>query len=255
MKNNKKLCSCILCRNVLTSNNLGIHYNSKQCQRGKLFSDYKLRQSRRLECSFCKKVGSSVNSITQHELYCRVNPNKKNKKPSMGMLGKTGSNQFAKAKKLGLPKPIVTESTREKIREGNRNKPHAYFSKEGNAAIATILTLLKDYDYGRIKSSENGGEFFLTEETGKYYLYDLCFRDLNIIVEYQGTAYHPKDLESDFSPPYKNMGTKFDVWNTDRTKESLAKSKGYDIEYIWSDNVENDIQRIVGKIKNMLTSN
>jgi very-short-patch-repair endonuclease len=255
MKTNKRLCSCTICKNVLTSNNLSIHYNSKQCQTGTLFSSFRENQDRSLKCKFCDKIGSSVNSIVQHELYCKSNPEKKVKKSSFGMLGKKGkgSNQFAKAKKLGLPIPKMSSETKEKIKEANRHKPRAYSSKEANRAIEEILNRLDGYDYGRVKSAKNNGEFFLTENRKNYYLYDLCFRDLKLIVEYQGTSYHPKNLDENFIPPYKSMGTKAEIWNKDRLKENLAKANGFDIDYIWSDNVENDINKIVEKVKKLLT--
>jgi hypothetical protein len=120
MKTNKRLCSCTICKNVLTTNNLPIHYNSKQCRTGKLFSSPREKQERSLKCKFCDKIGSSMNSITQHELYCKSNPEKKVKKSSFGMLGKKGSNQFAKAKKMGLPLPEVSERTRLKISEATK---------------------------------------------------------------------------------------------------------------------------------------
>jgi very-short-patch-repair endonuclease len=44
------------------------------------------------------------------------------------------------------------------------------------------------------------------------------------------------------------MGSKEQCWEKDRLKESLAKSKGFDIFYIWSDSVDNDLQNIVKNI-------
>lgn len=172
------------------------------------------------------------------------------------MLGKKNlaNNQFTKAKKLGLPVPIVSDETRQKMRESNRANPRSYSSKEGNAAIEKLLKVLDGHSYGRIKSSAHDGEMFLTEDRKKYYFYDLCFRDLKMMVEYQGVAYHPKSPDSDFIPPYKSMGTKLDVWEKDRLKEGLARQNGFDVEYIWSDNADDDIKRIAEKIKNLLQS-
>lgn len=71
-----------------------------------------------IKCIFCDKECKSNNSKAQHELYCKSNPNKKDKKPSYGMLGKKGgigSNQYKKAKELGLPKPSLLQETRDKL--------------------------------------------------------------------------------------------------------------------------------------------
>lgn len=168
------------------------------------------------------------------------------------MLGKKGGNQFTKAKQLGLPPPVITEETRKKLSDATKNNPKSYSSKEGNSAIKRLLTMLDGYDCGRIKSSVHDGEMFLTEDRGKYYFYDLCFRDLGVMVEYQGVAYHPKSPDSDFIPPYKSMGSKLDVWEKDRLKEGLARQNGFDVEYIWSDNADNDIRQIAEKIKTRL---
>ena len=70
-----------------------------------------------LTCKYCSRNEKSLTSKSQHEIYCKSNPNKKIKKPSMGMLGKKGSNQYIK----GTATPL-TDSGREKIRETNRKR-------------------------------------------------------------------------------------------------------------------------------------
>jgi hypothetical protein len=76
--------------------------------------------------------------------------------------------------------------------------------------------------------------------------------DLKYIVEYQGIAYHPKSVTEDFKVPFKSMGTKEEVWNHDRMKEQAALEHGFTVRYIWSDNVENDIQLVIEELKNIL---
>ena len=73
-------------------------------------------------CIFCQKSVKNKNSKYQHEIRCKNNPNKIEVKSSMGMLGKKGSNQFIKASKLGLPKPIVSKETRKKISETSKKQ-------------------------------------------------------------------------------------------------------------------------------------
>lgn len=75
-----------------------------------------------LICHYCNRGCKNNNSKAQHELYCKLNPNKKLKVPSYGMLGKIGSNQFLNAKKLGLEKPIVSVTTKEKLRNAAKSK-------------------------------------------------------------------------------------------------------------------------------------
>lgn len=59
-----------------------------------------------LNCKHCGKECINKNSLAQHERLCKQNPNRD--KPSNGMLGKKGSNQFIKAQELGLPVPPGT---------------------------------------------------------------------------------------------------------------------------------------------------
>lgn len=253
--NNKKLCSCCLCRNVITTNQLPIHYGSKQCKSGKLFSAYKQKQSRELKCSFCNFVGKSVNSVTQHELYCKDNPDKKQKVPSFGMTGKKGTNHFKKARELGLPIPKMSPEVKKKLQEGWRKYPKTYASKIATATFEKLLVELQELDYGRVYFSNKIGnkEFWLINDEQNYFMYDCCFRDINLIIEFQGTRFHPKSLYEDWTAPYASMGSKEDVWNRDVVKKQLAEKNGFTVLYIWSDNIENDLSLVTSWIRKRLT--
>ena len=56
-------------------------------------------------CQYCNSERKNHNSWRNHERCCSSNPNRKYKN---GMTGKVGSNQFKKAKLLGLPIPPGT---------------------------------------------------------------------------------------------------------------------------------------------------
>lgn len=78
-----------------------------------------------LKCKYCGRVCKNRNSLAQHEIRCKENPNRIKIKANSSnfieynklvKLGKRkASNQFIKAKELGLPQPIITEETREKL--------------------------------------------------------------------------------------------------------------------------------------------
>lgn len=251
---NKLLCSCCICKNTITTNQLPIHYGSKQCKEGTLFNvKYPKKSYLELKCNYCNLDKNTKNSLVQHELYCIKNPNRKQKTPSYGMLGKRGSNQFVKARRLGLPIPKLSASTKEKMQTALKNTKRSYSSKEANTAINALLQVLSDLHLGKVFSFEKGGEFWLTKNRVNYFYYDCCFFDLKIIIEYQGIAYHPKSLSEDYVPPYKNMGTKEQIWNKDRLKESLAIEKGFAVYYIWSDNSKEDIEKISKIIRQKAT--
>ena len=75
-----------------------------------------------MQCKFCGRERSSFQSNIQHEIRCKKNPDGIKVKPSYGMLGKKGSNQYIKAEQLGLPKPVLSYETREKIRIASANQ-------------------------------------------------------------------------------------------------------------------------------------
>jgi len=230
----KYLCSCLLCKNQLTTNQLKIHYGSKQCKSGVLFSQGIKNKVEKFKangnkCSFCDFVGKNTNSVSQHESLCKKNPERKTKTPSYGMKGKKGlcENQFTKAEKLGLKKPEVSERTRKLIREGNLNNPKSsYASKESQVVIEMILNHLPETN--NVFYHKIGREYFLKDKN-QIFFYDLVFLDIQFIVEYQGIAYHPKSLTEDFRVPFKSMGTKEEVWHHDRAKERLAINNGFKI--------------------------
>ena len=84
---------------------------------------------KKVNCEFCGKFIDNPGSLKSHENCCLINPNriprlsnfvKWNKERKK--LGIKGSNQFTKAKKLGLPKPIVSEETRKKISDAAKQQ-------------------------------------------------------------------------------------------------------------------------------------
>jgi len=65
-------------------------------------------------CQYCNKAAKSNISKQQHEIRCKSNPAGSKVKPSYGMLGKKGKNQFSKARQNGTEIPVVTAETKAK---------------------------------------------------------------------------------------------------------------------------------------------
>ena len=110
-----------------------------------------------LKCKFCNRDEKSNKSKSQHELYCKSNPEGQIKKPSLGMLGKKGSNQFIK----GTAKPM-TEAGKETIRELNRNRPwtsetRAKHSASMKKAVENNPEAYSSSNRGRVKQIEYDG--------------------------------------------------------------------------------------------------
>lgn len=73
-------------------------------------------------CKYCGKICKNSNSLRNHERLCKSNPNRQiltsnfikyNENVRKGII--KGKNQFIKAKELGLPKPEISQETRNKI--------------------------------------------------------------------------------------------------------------------------------------------
>lgn len=79
------------------------------------------------KCKYCGRICKNANSLRNHERLCKENPNYV---PSnfikYNELRKTegikGENQFTKAKRLGLPKPMISKYTRDKLSKCNKGK-------------------------------------------------------------------------------------------------------------------------------------
>ena len=71
--------SCVDCKKEITVNNYKHHTGSVSCKLGltqKIHDD-------RLTCKFCNTICASNNSRSQHELWCKLNPDRKPKSPTM----------------------------------------------------------------------------------------------------------------------------------------------------------------------------
>lgn len=66
------LVSCLTCKSEITSCNFNKHLDSEQCTS----SDKFMYKRSDLECIYCNKLCKSVNSVTQHEIRCKKNPNR-----------------------------------------------------------------------------------------------------------------------------------------------------------------------------------
>lgn len=78
-----------------------------------------------LNCKFCNREAATLNSNSQHELYCKSNPDRRIKKASMGMLGKKGANQYTYG-------AIMSEDTRTKLRESSTKLNNERWSNPEN---------------------------------------------------------------------------------------------------------------------------
>jgi hypothetical protein len=68
--------SCLQCRSEISMQNFSKHLDSKQCKKGGK-AVYGLRSLRNsLNCIHCDKLCNTINSLAQHEIRCKSNPDK-----------------------------------------------------------------------------------------------------------------------------------------------------------------------------------
>lgn len=127
------------------------------------------------KCKYCGKECKNKNSLAQHEIRCKQNPNKIEIKSNfiqyqkdlkMGVKTKIYKNQYTKAKMLGLPKPEISEKTREKISKVWKGRKHSEESKQKISASMKKVVKERPESYsasnvnGRVKKAEYNGNIF-----------------------------------------------------------------------------------------------
>lgn len=100
-----------------------------------------------LFCQFCSKACKNNNSQRNHERLCKSNPNKQEPTKVFGKRSKPGGNKYTKAAKLGLPKPVVSDETREKISSANKSRSKELTQSIGEKSSKTILEKAKNGEW------------------------------------------------------------------------------------------------------------
>lgn len=143
----RKTKPCEKCNIEIVVNSYKRHFNS--CNGipsyHLLWSKNKLPPNDSLSCGFCGEIRKNANSRRNHERYCDSNPNRvdsffKNNQEYIIKARAEGTlhNGYTKAKSLGLPKPEMSEETKEKLRYYNTHvRPPA--SEESKKKISETI--------------------------------------------------------------------------------------------------------------------
>lgn len=93
-------------------------------------------------CKFCGRLCKNDNSLRNHQRLCKLNEDRQYTKFSdiefQKNKGNIPSNQFIKAKLLGLPDIIVSDETRLKLSIANKNRTKEFNKAMGIKVSATI---------------------------------------------------------------------------------------------------------------------
>ena len=114
-------------------------------------------------CKFCNQERKNNNSLKQHEVRCKLNPNKIASPTNFSdyyKVGHKGNNQYIKSKKLGIDAPILSEETRRKLGDSTRGKNWSTERKDSHSKIMSDVVFKNPDSYnaknvcGRVKNIE-----------------------------------------------------------------------------------------------------
>jgi hypothetical protein len=126
--------------------------------------------------------------------------------------------------------------------------PFTRASKESEILFRDVISKLEHNDNDIYIGIDDKKEYFIRDGK-KIFFYDFVIKSEKIIIEYNGVAWHPK-LEN--IEHFKPIGTKLsaiELYNNQQYKISLAKSKGFKVLEIWSDD-NNNLEKCLRFIKN-----
>ena len=136
-------------------------------------------------CQYCGKQCKNANSLIQHEIRCKENPNKIDMSyiKTGHSKGHKGTNQFIKAKELGLEKPDISEYTRYKIGTAWRGKQHTDEEKKkiSEGIRKAIINNPESYSSSNVNGRIKHYEYNNVILDGKWELEVAKFLDTNNI--------------------------------------------------------------------------
>ncbi len=86
-------------------------------------------------------------------------------------------------------------------------------------------------------------EFVLRRGRFGFYSYDFTLISLNMIIEYHGKAFHPKNIDEEWSHPF-GKSTKEECLEYDRQKKEFAKNNGFLYYEVWSDETQGFLENM-----------
>lgn len=124
------------------------------------------------------------------------------------------------------------------IKNRHSRKSAGYVSKESLSFFIKLYKFCRKLGIKRedIYFGVDGSrEYFIrkdgVENTGRFF--DFSIPKLNLVIEYNGTFWHPRDINS-----WKNPWISYDdAMLIENEKKDLCVSRGFDLHYVWSDDI------------------
>ena len=135
----------------------------------------------------------------------------------------------------------------------------------GRASKESLKIFIKCYKYLRRNGFSLSDIFWGISGSKEYFIrnnsiikfYDFCVPKLKVIIEYNGSYYHPRKVDIDNNNTNfvncKNVEEVFNLYNKDQEKIKLAENSGYKVLQLWSvDGLENNIKNSMEFLKENL---
>ena len=204
---------CEKCNRSISNNNFRMHSN--RCD-GSIPKEKLILDTDNLNCSFCDKLCKSLNSRTQHQVRCKLNPDK----IDMSYLKLTNSrkhnpngkyrNQWSKAKDLGLVH-IESEETKAKRAKSLKESAKIYWEDPANREKQSLAMKKAVQKYpesyreginrGKVKTYYIDG--FTLHGKWEVAFYNLCkSRNIKIIKNEKGFPYNWNGSEHTYYPDF-----------------------------------------------------
>lgn len=147
----------------------------------------------------------------------------------------------------------------EKIKNARKLFPTRWKSSGkmwSNSSKRFFDSLIKDIPYLNnltVYYAEN--EYFIYDTTTKkIYFYDFYIKELNLIIEYHGIVWHPKErVQEDWRHPYtKETSEKY--YDLDKYKEKLANNRNIDVITIFETDITTNKHLILNELHRRIKS-
>ena len=147
----------------------------------------------------------------------------------------------------------------EALKKMFRDRTNHTFGVASGTSLKVFLPLIQWCNENGVTTDEilighgTSSEFCLVDsDTKKVYFYDFTIPKLQLIIEYNGELWHPRN--SDWAPlPCMNT-TMEEAMEKEKSKKITAEKNGYTVHYIWdSDDVDSAIETCRSLIRSQLS--
>jgi len=164
-----------------------------------------------------------------------------------------------KRKAHNLENYILRYGSEEGLARYNLHKEHMNISRVARSSREANLFFVKLYKLLRKSSiisrsdvyfGVTGSKEYFINLAGNVRFYDFTIPTLNVIIEYNGVAFHPREGDTEWVNPY---GVLYDVaYANDVLKLKMAKEREFNLLYVWSDeNLHDALIKCFNYIENL----